>query len=158
MGCVVYLYLPEPSWKPLLHKFKKRRHPLSTLQWSHPHSNLYTCPLPQPVVHLPAHFRSLAFHWLLHQSARTLSGINTPHPIPSYFIHLPMKMELTEGFETSAISTVTPGNYPKENILQNYICPSTMYWWQYFHLDNLKFMQTGILSPILVKFLKAKKR
>jgi len=35
----------------------------------------------------------------------------------SYFIHLPMKMELIEVSETSAISTVTPGNYPKENIL-----------------------------------------
>jgi len=32
------------SWKPLLHKLKKRRHPLSTLQRSHPHSHLYTCP------------------------------------------------------------------------------------------------------------------
>ena len=28
-----------------------------------------------------------------------------------------MKMELIEGSETSAISTVTPGHYPKENIL-----------------------------------------
>jgi len=28
-----------------------------------------------------------------------------------------MKMELIEGSETSAISTVTPGNYPKGNIL-----------------------------------------
>jgi len=28
-----------------------------------------------------------------------------------------MKMELIEGSETSAISNVTPGNYPKENIL-----------------------------------------
>jgi len=35
-----------------------------------------------------------------------------------YFIHLPMKMELMEGSETSAIRTQTPGNYPKENILQ----------------------------------------
>jgi len=32
-------------------------------------------------------------------------------------IHLPMKMELIEGSETSAIRTQTPGNYPKENIL-----------------------------------------
>ena len=31
--------------------------------------------------------------------------------------HLPIKMELIEGSETSAISIVTPGNYPKENIL-----------------------------------------
>jgi len=29
-----------------------------------------------------------------------------------------MKMELIEGSETSAIRTQTPGNYPKENILQ----------------------------------------
>ena len=42
-------------------------------------------PLPQPVMHLPAHSQSLAFHWLLHQPARTLSGINTPH-IPSFVI------------------------------------------------------------------------
>jgi len=28
-----------------------------------------------------------------------------------------MKMELIEGSETSATSIVTPGNYPKENIL-----------------------------------------
>ena len=28
-----------------------------------------------------------------------------------------MKMELIQGSETSAISIVTPGNYPKENIL-----------------------------------------
>jgi len=34
-----------------------------------------------------------------------------------YFIHLPMKMELIEVSETSAIRTQTPGNYPKENIL-----------------------------------------
>ena len=33
------------------------------------------------------------------------------------FIHLPMKMELIEGSETSAIRTQTPGNYPKENML-----------------------------------------
>jgi uncharacterized membrane protein len=39
----------------------------------------------------------------------------------------------------------------------NYICLSTMYWWQYFHF-NLKFMQTSTLSPSLVKFLKATKR
>ena len=41
---------------------------------------------------------------------------HTSHPL-SYFIHLPMKKELIEGSETSAIRTQTPGNYPKENIL-----------------------------------------
>jgi len=35
-----------------------------------------------------------------------------------------MKMELIESSETSAISTVTPGNYPKENILQRSTCRS----------------------------------
>jgi len=37
--------------------------------------------------------------------------------ISSMFIGRWMKMELIEGYETSAISIVTPGNYPKENIL-----------------------------------------
>ena len=36
-----------------------------------------------------------------------------------FFIHLPMKMELIEGSETSAIRTQTPGNYQKENILHS---------------------------------------
>jgi len=35
-----------------------------------------------------------------------------------------MKMELIEVSETSAISIVTPGNYPKENILRNTFCDS----------------------------------
>jgi len=35
-----------------------------------------------------------------------------------------MKMELIEGSETSAISIVTPGNYPKENILHTGHCES----------------------------------
>jgi len=34
-----------------------------------------------------------------------------------YFIHLPMKMEITVSSETSAIRTQTPGNYPKRNKL-----------------------------------------
>jgi len=46
----------------------------------------------EPVVHLPAHIRTLAFHWLLHQPARTLSGINTPH-IPSPVILHPAAYE-----------------------------------------------------------------
>ena len=37
--------------------------------------------------------------------------------ISSIFIGRWMKMELIEGSETSAISIMTPGNYPKENIL-----------------------------------------
>ena len=53
------------------------------------HTHLYTCPLPQPAVHLPAPIRSLAFHWLLQQPARTLSGINTPHIPCPVIIHPP---------------------------------------------------------------------
>ena len=42
--------------------------------------------------------------------------------IGSIFIHLPMKMEPIEGSETSAFKTQIPGQYPKENILHDYIC------------------------------------
>jgi hypothetical protein len=37
-----------------------------------------------------------------------------------FFIHLPMKMEPIERSETSASNTQTPGNYPKETVVQNY--------------------------------------
>ena len=37
--------------------------------------------------------------------------------IGSIFLHLPRKMELIEGSETSAFKPQTPGKYPKENIL-----------------------------------------
>ena len=46
-----------------------------------------------------------------------------------YQFHLPMKMELIEGSETSAISFVTPRNYPKENILHHKsILGSSLYY------------------------------
>jgi len=45
-----------------------------------------------------------------------------------------MKMELIEGSETSAISTQTPGNYPKENILHLGILP-------YSHKGHLFFCE-----------------
>ena len=35
----------------------------------------------------------------------------------TFFIHLPLKMEPTEGSETSNFRTQTPGNYPRENVL-----------------------------------------
>jgi len=46
-----------------------------------------------------------------------------PLSVPSsraggFFINLPLKMEPMEGSETSAFRTQTPGNYPKENLLQ----------------------------------------
>ena len=66
---------------------KSRKEDSHRLHYSDPPSlALIYLPLPQPVMHLPAHFRSLAFHWLLHWSARTLSGINTPQiPYPIVF-------------------------------------------------------------------------
>jgi hypothetical protein len=36
------------------------------------------------------------------------------------FTHLPMKMEQTECFETSAYKIQTPGNYPEENIQHSF--------------------------------------
>jgi len=39
-----------------------------------------------------------------------------------------MKMELIEGSETSAIRTQTPGNYPKESILQIEHGESLTFW------------------------------
>jgi hypothetical protein len=36
----------------------------------------------------------------------------------SFFLHLPRKMEPIEGSQTSVFKPQTPGNYPKENILQ----------------------------------------
>ena len=37
-------------------------------------------------------------------------------------VDVPMKMEQTECFETSAYKLQTPGNYPKESIKQDYVC------------------------------------
>ena len=56
-----------------------------------------------------------------------------------------MKMELIEGSETSAISIVTPGNYPKENILHTehgeslksrslYNCSKWLLYWPHCHV------------------------
>ena len=43
-----------------------------------------------------------------------------------------MKMEPIEGSETSAISFVTPGNYPKENILYNHSPDIYIYIYIYY--------------------------
>jgi len=53
------------------------------------------------------------------------------------FIHLPMKLELIEGSETSAISIVTPGNCPKENILHTE------------HGESLKSRKYILISSVL---------
>jgi len=48
---------------------------------------------------------------------KTIADVSEPS-ISSIFMGrwMPMKMELIEGSETSAIKTQTPENYPKENI------------------------------------------
>jgi len=48
-----------------------------------------------------------------------------------------MIMELIEGSETSAISIVTPGNYPKENILHT------------GHGESLKSIKVHVVSFLL---------
>jgi hypothetical protein len=46
-----------------------------------------------------------------------------------------MKMELTEGSETSANHNLTPGKYPKEHIQQTIICQhNIVYWTEYQQL------------------------
>jgi len=47
-----------------------------------------------------------------------------------------MKMELIEGSETSAISIVTPGNYPKENILHNKSCCEWLIHYSFIYVLN----------------------
>ena len=99
----------------MLHRLNNSRQPLSTQQWSHPHSHLYMPPLPQPVVTPPTPASHSPSHWLRHFPTTTPSVINTPHvPSQSFFNHLPMKKEPIDGSETSAIRTKIPWNYPKE--------------------------------------------
>jgi len=50
-----------------------------------------------------------------------------------------MKMELIEGSETSAISIVTPGNYPKENILHTVV-------FDYIKIFQVSHTQRGWLT------------
>ena len=66
--------------------------------------------------------------------------------ISSIFISSSMKMELIEGSETSAISIVTPGNYPKENILHT------------GHGESLKSRNILFISDIYFLKLAANKR
>ena len=78
-------------------------------------------------------------------------AFRSPLPVPSsravgwrIFIHLPLKMEPIEGSETSAFRTQTPGNYPKENILQhsNYaLIMDHLKLWSIFSHDDRKVLQ-----------------
>jgi len=47
---------------------------------------------------------------------------------------MPVKMDLIEGSETSAIINQTPGNYPKESLL-NYYLLEAFYWFIYIALS-----------------------
>ena len=67
----------------------------------------------------------------------------------SYFIHLPMKMELIEGSETSATSIVTPGNYPKENMLHTYLLTYLLTPWSRVLLEKPTAVQLVKKFPAL---------
>jgi hypothetical protein len=69
-------------------------------------------PVAEPVKNRPEVFLILSIRRVLCVVC-FLSG-NSPASI----FKVPMKMEPIECTETSAIRTQTPGNYPKENILQ----------------------------------------
>jgi len=70
-------------------------------------------------------------------------GAHTIHPL-TYFIHLPVKIELTVSSETSAIRIQTPGNYPKRTKL---------------HLEHGERLKTRLYIFLLLiyrVFMKAK--
>ena len=77
-----------------------------------------------PVKAIPTTTRTLSIFYI-HGSVHRESNLTIVHQDATlfrwvkyiYFIHLPMKMELIESSETSAIRTQTQRNYPKENIL-----------------------------------------
>jgi hypothetical protein len=53
----------------------------------------------------------------------------TVYRVTQFFIQ-PLKMDLTEGSETSAKLNLTPGKYPKENIQNNskiFLCMSVLF-------------------------------
>ena len=80
-------------------------------------------PLPQPAVHLPAPIRSLTFHWLLHQPARTLSGINTPHIPSPVILHPPAYEDETDrGFRNVGYQNSDAGELPKRQYVKYHSC------------------------------------
>ena len=75
---------------------------------------------------LSSNCRRFGTHCLFHLHRQVNEVLHT-----SYFIHLPMKIELIVSSETSAIRTQTPGNYPKRNKL---------------HLEHGESLKTRILA------------
>ena len=125
MGCVVYLYLAgfwQASANPGNHcHTNSRKGDIRRLHHSDPTRTRTYIPAPfhnRMCTYPPisGHSPSIGSSTSLPEPCQVLIH-HTSHPL-SYFIHLPMKMELIEGSETSVIRTQTPGNYPKENILQ----------------------------------------
>jgi len=68
-----------------------------------------------------------------------------------------MKMELIEGSETSAISIVTPGNYPKENVLHTghgeSLKSRNMNKYTHYHTHNFTCMFLYTLRAIKIKLM-----
>jgi len=69
-----------------------------------------------------------------------------------YFIHLPMKMELTVSSETSAIRIQMPGNYPKRNKLHLEHSESFKNKNKYNCFKRLKKLQDGRYNDFVFKF------
>ena len=61
-------------------------------------------------------------------------------------MHLPMKMEPIVSSETSAIRTLTPGNYPKRNNLHDIYCLF------FFFRNAVCFIILTYLVPVLFTF------
>jgi hypothetical protein len=108
------------TWKPLLHTLKEKRdkhtiHNNPNATW---HASFYTSP--STPTHLPwtAHYLMPPLpHWSGQLQLEPRQG----YKIPCFLSHLilyiqPLKMELTQGPETSANYNLTPGKYPKEHI------------------------------------------
>jgi hypothetical protein len=137
------------SWQPLLHILKRSRHPLKRKILIHTVPCLpflvfdtgsflrhmttgldlgslpFTACSSTPTRPLP--FPS-SFHLAHAILSQTFTSINTPAISSELFFILttPMKMELTECSEMSALKIQTPGNHPKERIqLQN--CLTVIY-------------------------------
>jgi hypothetical protein len=85
------------SWKPLLHKLKKKRQSPSIIQRSHPHSTyLYHLPLPLSVVHPPVPTGHSTSYRPCHFPATTISAINTPHISALVILHPPVLEDGTD--------------------------------------------------------------
>jgi len=113
-GQSVHLY-KNTKEKLLRHSwFQTTIHNNPTATW---HASFYTSPS------TPTHplwtTHCLIPYWSTSSSENPSTGINTmcSSHYPHFILHIqPLKMELTEGSETSTNHNLTPGRYPKEHL------------------------------------------